>query len=75
MKQESTDLYLCAFVMAKGVGLAGTRRQGRQVLFSFDIENEQWDALRRDFHSGEGEVRGLSMANATKALKSLISIT
>ena len=75
MKQESSDLYLCAFVIASGHLIAGSRRQGRQVLFGFEIENEQWDALRQSFHSGDGQVPGLAMALATKALKSLISIT
>lgn len=75
MKQESSELYLVAYVMATGVPLAGQHREGRRVVFHFDLDTEAWEQLARDFHSGDGMISGQKMANAVKAVKTLLTVT
>lgn len=76
MNVETPDLYLAAYVIATGTPLDKTRREGRRVYFGFLVESaESWEKLQRDFHSGEGTVIGKKMADATKAVKSLVKIT
>ena len=76
MNVETPDLYLSAYVIATGVSLATTRREGRRVYFGFNVlDTEQWEQLQRDFHNSNGMVSGKKMAEATKAVKSLLAIT
>lgn len=75
MNVETPDLHLAAFVIATGTPLATTRREGRRVFFGFELAEESWEKLQRDFHSGEGLVSALKMTHALKALKSLVHIT
>lgn len=76
MNVETPDLYLSAYVIATGTPLASTRRDGRRVIFGFDVQSvEQWEQLQRDFHSGNGVVSGKKMAEATKAVKALVAVT
>ena len=49
---ESTDLYLAAFLRARGMTITGIEREGRRSIFCFEDTPEREDLVREFFNDG-----------------------
>lgn len=67
-----TDLYYAAFLVALGVKMQGTTREGHRTTFFFEAAEAKF---RTGWYDGSGVVSGLAFANHVKNLKSLIANT
>lgn len=67
---ETADLYLGAFLKARGEVLVGVLREGRRVTFQF-VESELRARLVLEFYN-DGFVRVNDFKNAIQDLKSII---
>lgn len=67
-----TDLYYAAFLVAHGVRMLGTTREGHRTTFYFEPSEAKF---RAGWYDGSGLVSGLTFANNVKNLKSLIANT
>lgn len=66
---ETKDLYIAAFLRARGLELVGTRRNGSRVFFCFRGKNEA-ENLTRDFLNGAQ----VDVSLYTKAIQDLKTI-
>jgi len=67
-----TDLYYAAYLVAHGIKMLGTTREGHRTTFVFEHGESKF---RAGWYDGSGLVSGLALANAVKNLKSLIANT
>ena len=67
----SNDLYLTAFLIAKGNRLDSYVQQNGKTVFRL-LENDKLNDLINDYYSGRGMVSGLVLNNALKNLKNLL---
>jgi len=67
---ETKDLYLSAYLKAKGLSLADTRRDGSRVFFIFE-DKEKAENLLKEFFNG-GRVSVSLFVKAISDLKTLI---
>jgi hypothetical protein len=68
---ETSDLYLAAFLVARGFELADTRREGFRVSLVFR-DDAHLQAVLRTWQTPDGVVVGHRYANAVKDLKALV---
>jgi hypothetical protein len=69
---QSTDLYACAYLIARGYQLQGVEWSGHRCSFVFSIPVEELTVARREWLSGAGMVSGLAFANAVRQLKAAV---
>ena len=69
-KFETKDLYLSAYLKARGLHLIDTRRDGSRVFFIFKNRGKGEDLLREFF--GDGKVDVSLFVKAISDLKTLI---
>ena len=67
---ESTDLYLCCFLKAKGMKLVNVERDGRRNTFVFEDRTDR-EELIKEFYN-DGIVKVNDFKNAIVDLKSVI---
>ena len=67
---ETKDLYLSAYLKAKGLSLVDTRRDGSRVFFVFENKEKAGDLLREFFNGGKVSVS--LFVKAISDLKTLI---
>lgn len=72
--RETPDLYFAAYVMASGISLAGSKRNGNRVLFRFTATDEEWEEKTTEFFTGSAVVKALDLVQAIKALKGLVHV-
>lgn len=69
---QSTDLYISAFVMARGYPLKGVERNGKKITFLFDGSGETGQ-LVTEFFEGEGHnVSARAFTNCVRNLKEYV---
>jgi hypothetical protein len=67
-----TDLYYAAYLVALGVRMLGTTREGHRTTFYFESSEAKF---RAGWYDGSGVVSGLNFSNALRNLKSLVANT
>ena len=68
---RTSDLYLAAFLKAKGVPFEGSVRFAGKVHFIFDDQEVDIKDLKTQFFSRSGSVSALDYADELRALKSI----
>jgi hypothetical protein len=69
---RTTDLYMAAYLVARGLQLVGTEWSGHRCLFCFSMPMEELTFARREWLSGTGMVSGMAYANAVRQLKAAV---
>lgn len=73
MTFSSNDLYMCAYLMAKGVELVDCTSNGKQVSFIFQTDDPKgFEAIKMGWHNSTGQVSGQRLAQQIKALKTMV---
>jgi len=68
---ESSDLFLCSFLKAKGLPFEGAKRgEGKRVIFVFQRQSDLEDLLKSFYN--DGLVPVLSFKSALRNLRDLI---
>jgi len=67
---RTVDLYVAAFLKAKGITLVDVEREDKRVTFLFKDPDEV-ERLVKDFYNG-GQVRANDYRNALRDLKAII---
>jgi hypothetical protein len=70
---QTSDLYFAAYLQAVGLRMVRTERENNRVIFIFDSQGEDDEALKRDYYA-DAEVPALSYGNAIKNLKSRVHV-
>jgi len=70
-KFESREFYSSAFLIASGVELLSTYKEGPKTVFVFE-DNEQVQTLLKNYFGMQATVNAASFAGAIKNLKSVI---
>ncbi len=67
----TSDLYLAAYLVARGTRLDSFDRDNGKTIFRL-IEKDDLDEIIRDYYSDCGLVSGLRLTNCIKNLKNLL---
>jgi len=68
----TSDLYMAAYLIARGYQLTGTEWSGHRCIFGFTLQMEELTFARREWLSGAGMVSGMAYANAVRQLKAAV---
>jgi len=66
----TSDLYLSAFLKAKGFKLINTKRDGKKVIFIFEDKKDRNELIRKFFDNGLVNVR--DFRSAIQDLKTIV---
>ena len=69
-RYETSDLYLSAFLRARGISLTGVRRAGNRIFFVFEGSGD-FDRLVQEFFA-DGAIGILSVKSALRDLHAII---
>ena len=77
VESKSTDLYFSAYLRAIGIALLRaditvSKEGQRKVMFVFHLSNDDYNAHKTRYFSGEGYVSALTYCQALRAMKQLI---
>jgi len=70
--RETADLHFAAYVVTLEHSLTGARRDGKRVIFAFEIGDPEWNELLSAWGNRTGMVVAFEYASALKALKTLV---
>ena len=68
---ETPDMYIAAYLKAKGFRLTGSDKKGAQVYFYFSNSSAAHEAVKRLFRGAE-HVVAIDFINAVKNIKSIL---
>ena len=69
---RTSDLYYAAYLRVAGVPFLGTERDGKRVMFLFDVAETQILDLKQGYFTDKARVPALSYVQMIREMKSLL---